>query len=234
MRYCFDLDETICATPSSRVYAEAVPYFKVIEKINKLYDEGHEITIFTARGGSSGIDYYDLTFNQLNSWNLKFHNLICKGKPNYDLFIDDKAINSAIWRKQEKIEIIGFVASCFDLLHAGHCLFLKEAKSVCDYLIAGLHINPNIERPEKNIPSQSLEERRIQLSSNKYVDNIIEYGTESELEKILSDIKPDIRILGSDAKNKPITGSQYCKTIYFHNRNHNWSSSQLRKRIAEL
>jgi glycerol-3-phosphate cytidylyltransferase len=231
MKYCFDLDETICLTPSDRNYFEAIPYIKVINTINKLYDEGHEITIFTARGSTSKIDYNDLNVNQLNTWGVKYHHLIDKGKPSYDLFVDDKAINSKTWREQSNIRIIGFVASCFDLLHAGHCMYLKDAKNVCDYLIAGLQEDPTIDRPQKNKPIQSLQERKLQLESVKYVDEIIIYKTEKDLEELLAKLKPDVRILGSDAKGKPITGYTHCKEIYFHERKHNFSSSELRKRI---
>lgn len=231
MKYCFDLDETICLTPSNRNYSEAIPYYKVIDQINKLYDDGHEITIFTARGSTSKIDYTPLNIKQLSTWGVKYHRLIDKGKPSYDLFVDDKAINSKTWREQLNIKIVGFVASCFDLLHSGHCLYLKEAKNVCDYLIAALQEDPTIDRPEKNKPIQSLEERKIQLESVKYVDEVIVYKTEKDLEKILEKIKPDVRIVGSDAKNKPITGYAYCKQVYFHERNHSFSSSELRKRI---
>ena len=130
MKYCFDLDETFCATPSSRNYDEAVPYHKVVNKINELFDQGNEITIFTARGSTSGIDYKDLILHQLSAWGVKYHKLINKGKPSYDLFVDDKAITASVWRQNEGIKVVGFVASCFDLLHAGHCLYLREAKSV--------------------------------------------------------------------------------------------------------
>lgn len=234
MKYCFDLDETICLTPTNRNYFEAIPYIKVIHVINKLYDEGHEITIFTARGSTSKIDYHGLNVNQLNQWGVKYHYLIDKDKPSYDLFVDDKAINSKTWREQSNIKIIGFVASCFDLLHTGHCMYLKDAKNVCDYLIAALHEDPTIDRPQKNTPIQSLQERKIQLESVKYVDEVIVYKTEKELEELLAKVKPDVRILGSDAKDKPITGYQHCKEIYFHNRTHNFSSSELRKRIKNV
>jgi glycerol-3-phosphate cytidylyltransferase len=233
MKYCFDLDETICATPSSRKYQEAIPYYPVIRRINELYDDGHHITIYTARGGTSKINYTELTTNQLKEWGVKYHKLIDQGKPDWDIFIDDKAINSVEWRKRENIIIIGFVASCFDLLHSGHCLYLKEAKSVCDYLIAGLQTDPTIDRPFKNKPIQSLEERRIQLESNKYIDEIIIYETENDLSELLKKIKPDIRILGSDAKEKPIVGLDFCKQIRYHERNHDWSSSNLRKKICD-
>ena len=234
MKYCFDLDETICATPSSRKYNDAIPYIRVIQKINELYNQGNEITIFTARGSTSGIDYRELITSQLSDWGVKFHKLIDKGKPSYDLFVDDKAMGASVWREKEGIKIIGFVASCFDMLHAGHCLYLQEARSVCDYLIAALQEDPTIDRPHKNKPIQSLKERDIQLRSNRYVDEIITYKTEKDLEEVLQKIQPDIRIVGSDAKGYSITGQQYCKNIYYHNRDHNFSSTELRKRINKL
>ena len=79
----------------------------------------------------------------------------------------------------------GITFSTFDLLHAGHVMMLKEAKSVCDYLICGLHVDPKIERPQKNSPTQSLPERYMQLSSVKYVDEIIPYQYEQDLWDIL-------------------------------------------------
>lgn len=233
MKYCFDLDETICATPLSRKYDEAVPYEKVIRKINRLYEDGHEITVFTARGSSSGVDYRDLIVQQLSEWGVKYHRLIDKGKPSYDLFVDDKAITASTWRAQQGIHVVGFVASCFDLLHAGHCLYLEDAKRVCDYLIAALQEDPTVDRPHKNKPVQSLMEREIQLRSNRHVDEVVMYKTEKDLEQLLSKIKPDIRILGSDAKGKYITGEEHCKNVYYHDRNHNFSSSELRMRLSK-
>jgi glycerol-3-phosphate cytidylyltransferase len=230
MKYCFDLDETICLTPSDRQYKHSIPYVPVVDRINRLYDEGHEITIFTARGSSSGIDYSDLNKEQLARWGVKYHKLIDKGKPSYDLFVDDRAISASQWRKQEGIILVGFVASCFDLLHAGHCLYLKEAKSVCDYLIAALQEDPSADRPQKNKPIQTIEERKIQLESVKYVDEVVVYKTEKDLEMLLEKIRPNVRILGSDAKGKPITGHTYCTNIYYHERSHDWSSSDLRNR----
>ena len=230
MKYCFDLDETLCLTPKSRKYDEAIPYIKMIDKVNSLYREGHEITIFTARGSSSGIDYHELNLKQLKEWKVNYHYLIDKGKPSYDVFVDDKAITTKTWRNENKVVIVGFVASSFDLLHAGHCLYLKDAKSVCDYLIAGLHDDPSIDRKSKNKPIQSIHERKIQLESTKYIDEVFIYKTEEDLNNLLKVIKPDIRILGSDAKGNLITGEEHCRQIYYHDRNHNWSSSDLRKR----
>ena len=102
--YCFDLDGTICNTVDKQ-YANSTPYFEVINKINELYDAGNKITIFTARGGTSKIDYRDLTLSQLTKWNVKFHELIDKNKPHFDVLIDDKAINAKTWREQNNIFI---------------------------------------------------------------------------------------------------------------------------------
>ena len=127
---------------------------------------------------------------------------------------------------------VGFVASCFDLLHAGHCLMLKDAKKQCDYLVAALQVDPTVDRPDtKNKPLLSLKERRILLESNKYVDEIIEYSTEKDLEKILEKLLPDVRILGSDYIGKVATGSFYCKDIYYHDRNHDYSTTNIRKKL---
>ena len=126
---------------------------------------------------------------------------------------------------------IGFTCSCFDLLHAGHILMLKDSKEQCDYLIVGLQTDPTIDRPEKNKPIQSFEERKIQLEAVKYVDEIFVYETEQDLYKKLLDIKPDVRILGSDYIGKSFTGDDLDIEIYYHERNHNYSTTNLRKQI---
>ena len=129
---------------------------------------------------------------------------------------------------------IGFTCSCFDLLHAGHILMLQDAKEQCNKLIVGLQINPTIDRPEKNKPIQTFEERFIQLDAVKYVDEIVIYETEEDLYKKLLEIKPDIRILGSDYNipDKRFTGDDLDIPIYFHERKHNYSSTNLRGAIV--
>lgn len=127
---------------------------------------------------------------------------------------------------------IGFTCSCFDLLHAGHILMLEDAKNQCEKLIVGLQEDPTIDRPDiKNKPIQSLKERKKMLESIKYIDEIILYKTEKDLYKLLQMLKPDIRILGSDYKNKSFTGDDLDIKIYYHDRNHSYSSTNLRKRI---
>jgi glycerol-3-phosphate cytidylyltransferase len=129
-------------------------------------------------------------------------------------------------------KIIGFTCSTFDLLHTGHILMLEEAKSQCDYLICGLQIDPSVDRPQKNSPVQSYYERFIQLSAVKYVDAIIPYTTEEELMTILQTNDIDIRILGDEYERKLFTGSNLDMDYYFNKRTHNYSTTELRKRVA--
>ena len=125
----------------------------------------------------------------------------------------------------------GITASTFDLLHAGHILMLKEAKSVCDYLIVALQIDPTIDRPEKNKPIQSYYERWVQLSAVKYVDEIIPYSTKEELRTILQNYEIDIRILGDEYYDTYFTGNDLQMEYHFNKRTHGYSSTELRKRI---
>ena len=132
---------------------------------------------------------------------------------------------------------IGITASAFDLLHAGHITMLEEAKHHCDYLIVGLQTDPTLDRPSKNKPVQTVVERYLQLRACKYVDEIIPYATEQDLEDILSGMHIDVRILGIEYRDKDFTGHDICKKrdieIYFNERDHRFSSSGLRKHIAD-
>lgn len=125
----------------------------------------------------------------------------------------------------------GFTCGAMDLLHAGHVLMLKECKEICDYLIVGLQTDPSTDRPTKNRPIQSLEERRIQLEGCKYVDEIVIYDTEADLVNLLKTLKPDVRIIGADWKGKKYTGYELDIEVVFNNRDHGYSSSDLRRRI---
>ena len=133
--------------------------------------------------------------------------------------------------------IVGFTASTFDLLHAGHVQMLREAKDQFDYLICGLQIDPTVDRKEKNFPIQTIVERYIQLKSIKYVNEIIPYTTEKDLEDILQMYTIHVRILGQEYKNISFTGKDICKdrniNIYFNKRDHRFSSSELRNRVKE-
>jgi glycerol-3-phosphate cytidylyltransferase len=130
---------------------------------------------------------------------------------------------------------VGITFSTFDLFHAGHVKMLEEAKRQCDYLIVGLQLDPSIDRHEKNRPSQSIIERYIQLKGSKFIDEIVPYVSEQDLEDILRSFKIDVRIIGEEYKGKHFTGIDYCKKkeieIYYNSRDHRFSSSGLRKQV---
>jgi glycerol-3-phosphate cytidylyltransferase len=132
---------------------------------------------------------------------------------------------------------IGITFSQFDLLHAGHIAMLSQAKNHCDYLIAALQNNAQWDRPEKNAPIQSIVERQISLSAVRFVDEIVVYNTEKDLEDILLTLPIDVRILGVEYKDKDFTGKKICTQrnieLVFNGRDHSFSSSSLRKRVVE-
>lgn len=133
---------------------------------------------------------------------------------------------------------IGITFSTFDMLHAGHIAMLAEAKNHCDYLIAGLQTDPTIDRPAtKNAPVQSIVERQIQLAACRYVDEVVVYQTEQDLIDLLLILPVDVRVLGVEYQDKPFTGANegYARGIehIYNGRDHSFSSSSLRRRVAE-
>lgn len=127
----------------------------------------------------------------------------------------------------------GLVTGSFDLIHPGYIRLLKDAKSVCEYLVVALQDDPSIDRPKsKSKPVFTKKERFEILMSIRYVDEVRYYQTEDELILLILDIRPDIRILGTDYLNKPITGKGMTR-IYYHDRNTGWSTTKLRKMICE-
>jgi glycerol-3-phosphate cytidylyltransferase len=129
---------------------------------------------------------------------------------------------------------VGFVASAFDLFHAGHVMMLKEAKTQCDYLIVGLQTDPTLDRDWKNKPVQTVFERYVQVNACKYVDEIIPYATEKELLDILTSYPIDVRIIGEEYRDKQFTGSDLLMGVYFNTRKHSFSTTELRQRVADL
>ena len=133
---------------------------------------------------------------------------------------------------------IGITFSTFDMLHAGHIAMLSEARNYCDYLIAGLQNNAQWDRSDKNEPIQSIVERQIQLAATRYVDEIVVYNTEKDLEDILLTLPIDVRILGVEYQDKEFTGKDICNKrsieLVYNKRDHSFSSSSLRQRIAKI
>ena len=127
----------------------------------------------------------------------------------------------------------GITFGAFDLFHAGHVLMLKEAKSICDYLIVCIQSDPSLDRAEKNKPVQSVIEREIQISACTYVDEVIIYDYEEEVLQIIETVDWDVRILGEEYRDKEFTGrDQTLDKCYFNKRPHNFSSSELRERVS--
>ena len=128
----------------------------------------------------------------------------------------------------------GITFGAFDLFHAGHVMMLEEAKTVCDHLIVCIQSDPSLDRKEKNKPVQSIVEREIQVYGCRYTDEVIIYDTEAELLDILDTVDWDVRILGEEYKNKDFTGrEQTLNKCHFNKRPHNFSSSELRERVAK-
>jgi glycerol-3-phosphate cytidylyltransferase len=132
---------------------------------------------------------------------------------------------------------IGITFSAFDLLHAGHVKMLEEAKQNCDYLIVGLQTDPTLDRPTKNKPTQTVVERYIQLKACKFVDEIVPYATEHDLEDILKSFTIDMRVVGDEYKDRDFTGRTYCEEkgieLYFNTRDHRFSSTNLRHEVYQ-
>ena len=125
---------------------------------------------------------------------------------------------------------IGFTCSTFDLLHAGHISMLAESKSKCDYLIVGLLCDPTHDRKIKQKPIQSMFERWVQLSAISYINMIIPFSLEQDIVDMVLLIKPDVRIVGEEYKDKEHTGKGLCP-IFYNSRKHSFSSTELKERV---
>ena len=128
-------------------------------------------------------------------------------------------------------KVVGFTCGAFDLLHAGHALMLEECKEHCTHLIVGVQYNPNFDRPDKNRPIQSYQERIIMVNAIKFVDEVVLYETEEDLYELLQNLNPDVRILGADWKDKEFTGHDLPIKVVFNSRDHGYSTTDLRTRV---
>ena len=235
MRYCFDIDGTLCDTPNNEKgkpdYLNAQPFPFMVQQVNRLYDEGHYIIMQTARGKGSGIDHTELTTKQLNEWGYKYHELFpmfCK--PTADLFIDDKGIDVESW-KQSQPQVKGIIAGAFDLIHPGYIRMFKECKKHCNHLTVALHEDPSLARSSKLKPVQTLEERKEILKSIRYVDDIVVYQAEDTFLSYLCEY--NIRFLGDDYADGSYTGKNNPINIVFVDRSHDYSTTELKRKIAK-
>ena len=126
----------------------------------------------------------------------------------------------------------GFACGIFDLFHAGHVRMLKECKEHCDHLIVALNKAEDLPST-KNKPMFSIQERVEILKSCKYADEVLVYSGEKELYELMKNSRVDVRFLGEDYKDRPITGADLNIPIYYTDRRHGLSTSGLLKRIAD-
>lgn len=127
----------------------------------------------------------------------------------------------------------GIICGSFDLIHPGYIRMLKDAKTVCDFLIVALQTDPTLDRPFKCKPVQSTESRLEILSALKYVDDVVIYDTEKDLLELLKAVDYDVRILGADYKGKTFTGEELKKPIFYHRRDHDFSTTALKDLISK-
>ena len=234
MRYCFDIDGTIFYTPKDEFdkpdYQNSTPIPFIIDEVNRLYDLGHFIILQTARGKSSGIDWTELTIQQLKKFNCKYHELFPMfTKPTADIFIDDKGMNVYDWKRLHCPLKKGILAGAFDLIHPGYIRMFEEAKRYCNHLTVALHEDPTLERPHKIKPVQCMKERKEILLSIKYVDNVRSYKLENTFLEMLKDY--DVRFLGDDYISGNYTGKDNPIEIIWIKRNHNYSTTKLKRNI---
>lgn len=237
MKYCFDIDGTLCYTPNNELgkpdYVNAKPFPFMVEQVNRLYDEGHYIILQTARGKGSGIDWTDYTKEQLDNWGYKYHELFpmfCK--PTADIFVDDKGVNVVDWSVQQP-QVRGIIAGAFDLIHPGYVRMFNECRMHCNHLTVALHENPSLERPTKIPPVHSIEERREILYSLRSVDNVIVYQIEDQFHDYLRSGNYDVRFLGDDYRDGSYTGKDIDIRIVFVDRSHDYSTTELKRKIAK-
>ena len=237
MNYCFDLDGTICDTPSKDskpLYHEASPIPFMVEQVNRLFDEGNKIIIMTARGRGSGKNWTDWTIKQLDMWGVKYHELEPMfHKPTADIFIDDKGINVEEWKKTVPPKK-GIIAGAFDVIHPGYIQMFKDAKTHCNHLTIALHDDPSTERLHKLKPVQTVEERKEILLSIRYIDDVVSYKTEEEYLTYLRSGDYDMRFLGSDYINGKYTGKDInIDIVWLDREKHNYSTTRMKRLIHE-
>ena len=234
MNYCFDLDGTICDTPSKDskpLYHEANPIPFMVEQVNRLFDEGNKIIIMTARGRGSGKNWTDWTIKQLDMWGVKYHELEPMfHKPTADLFIDDKGINVEDWKKTVPLKK-GIIAGAFDVIHPGYIEMFRDAKKYCNHLTVALHLDPSIERDIKLKPVHTKEERKEILLALKDVDEVVYYEVENGFLNYLKSGDYHIRFLGTDYIKGNYTGKDIPIDIVWLNRNHDYSTTRLKTLI---
>jgi len=225
LRYCFDIDDTLLKYHGD--YQLSTPIQHRIDRLNRLYDQGHTIILMTARGMSSGKEYTDLTKKQLDQFGIKYHELIMGKKPNADLFIDDKGIGVEEWDKRS--DDIVWLNGCFDILHRGHIEMFKYASSF-GKVIVGTDSDSRIKAMKgSSRPINCLEDRMELLRSLRWITEVVSFDSDEELCLLLRRYTPKYRVLGGDYRSpdSKIVGCEYSGSIVFFDRLEDYSTTDI-------
>jgi len=204
MIYCFDIDGTICTKASH--YKFAKPIQPMIDRINKLYENGNTIILSTARGKGSGVDYEELTRQQIFKWKVK-HNEILFDKPSADFYVDDKAVLPETLYLKEYRQV--FTNGCFDIIHAGHIKLLREASEL-GIVTVGVNSDDSVRRIKRE-PVNKLEDRMEVLSSIRYVDRVIPFTQDTPFDLVMQ-LLPDVIVKGADWKGKDVNEFKFVES----------------------
>ena len=234
MRYAFDIDNTLVKTNGSD-YENSVPIQHRIDRVNHLFDEGHSIYLFTARGMASGRDLYEFTANQVREFGIKHHQLIM-GKPDVDVFVDDKAISVNDWDQKDlfsKSPVI-WTNGCYDIIHVGHiCLFEKcqELAASCNgKFVIGIDSDKRVKKMKGNSrPFNTENDRARVLLSIKGVDSVWIYDSDEELENLVKTFSPEVMVLGDEYKNSLVIGASHAKSVMYFPKLSEYSTSKILK-----
>ena len=234
MRYAFDIDNTLVKTNGSD-YENSVPIQHRIDRVNHLFDEGHSIYLFTARGMASGRDLYEFTANQVREFGIKHHQLIM-GKPDVDVFVDDKAISVNDWDQKDlfsKSSVI-WTNGCYDIIHVGHiCLFEKcqELAASCNgKFVIGIDSDKRVKKMKGNSRPFNTENDRAKVLLNiKGVDSVWIYDSDEELENLVKTFSPEVIVLGDEYKNSLVIGASHAKSVMYFPKLSEYSTSKILK-----
>lgn len=232
MIYSFDIDNTLLNTIGND-YSNSKPIQRRIDDVNQLYDEGHTVILFTARGSASKKDYSQLTIKQIKSFGIKHHELIFH-KPNADIFIDDKAFNSQHWATLVPNNRVVWTNGCFDVLHIGHIRMINECvRQALIYdakLVVGIDSDRRVsEIKGKQRPLNNQQIRSEFLLSIKGVESVVIFDNEKELNSIISQLQPEIMVVGDDYIGRTVIGSSYTKKLIFFPKIVGYSSTKIIK-----
>lgn len=232
MKYMFDIDNTLVYTIGND-YKNSIPIQHRIDRVNNLFDSGNTIYLFTARGMASGKNYYELTKKQMENFGIKHHDLIMN-KPDFDVFIDDKAISVNEWdmRQPNMSSPIIWTNGCYDILHIGHIKLFEYCRVLAEacggIFIIGIDSDSRVNQLKgKNRPFNNQSDRKEILMSIKGVNKVYIFNSSEELSQIIKLLSPQVLVVGDEYKDKYVIGSEYCKSIVYFPKNNKISSTKI-------